>query len=120
MKSMEMSNQKMKKLPQINHLLPTEMSPFKALLVYALPLLAAASGGRANGCKDLDVKFIMLDGDSTLDAIEDEIVSNLALSTLTSLPQNLRRIPSIPPYIMATGTSLSPRPGDPLMTLTGD
>ena len=42
---------------------------------------AAASGDAvdANGCKRLDVKFIMLDGDATLDAIEDDIVSNLAV-----------------------------------------
>ena len=42
-----------------------------------LHLLGAARGD-ANGCKDLDVDFIMLKGDASLDAIEDDIVSNLA------------------------------------------
>ena len=42
--------------------------------------VAAASGDiDANGCEELDVKFIMLDGDATLDAIEDDIVSNLGV-----------------------------------------
>ena len=50
------------------------MFPLKALLLCAqLPLLAAASG-----CKNLDVKFIMLDGDADQDTIEDDIKSNLA------------------------------------------
>ena len=45
--------------------------------------MSSASGSGdvvdANGCRDLDVDFIMLEGDATLDAIEDDIVANLAV-----------------------------------------
>ena len=43
--------------------------------------MSSASGSGdvvdANGCRDLDVDFIMLEGDATLAAIEKDIVANL-------------------------------------------
>ena len=68
--------------------LATDTSPLKALLVYALPLLVAASG-----CKNLHVKFIMLDGDATLNAIEDDIVSNLTAINIHVTTSKLEKDP---------------------------